>query len=165
MDSPTPTLNAILVLTVLCAVLVVASRIRSLRRAGAFEGITNDDGPVAPPRTRVPLNRFERSAMLGIYAGILGVLALGLKAFVGMSMGPSGPRGWRGYVPMLVIAVMVIIQSALLWRAAKTHGPHILADELPSSDDRLIGGFGSAGAPASPEAEPPAQRGHGDHGR
>lgn len=133
MDSPTPALNALVVLTVASAILVLASRIRSLRRAGVFEGITADHEMDTPSRKSVPLNRFERALMLGIYTGILGVLALTLKTFVGMNMSPLGPRGWRGYLPTLVIAAMVIIQSALLWRSARKHLPFILSSEASDS--------------------------------
>ena len=137
MDSPTPVLNAVLIITVSCAVLVVASRIRSLRRVGAFDGITNDDdGPDESVAKGAPLNRFERALMLCIYAGILGVLALTLKTFVGMTMGVSAPIGWRSYIPTLVVSLMVVVQGALLWRAAKTHLPHILGDNPPSSRER-----------------------------
>jgi hypothetical protein len=133
MDSPTPALNALVIITVLLGVLVIASRIRSLRRVGAFHGITNDADWDPGSGKGAPLNRFERSLMLGIYAGILGVLVLTLKTFVGMTMGVPAPVGWRSYAPTLVVSLMVIAQGALLWRAAKTHLPRILSPGEPDS--------------------------------
>lgn len=135
MDSSGATLNALLVAIPILGATIVLTRIRRLKRGGALATLwqnADDERPVALLPTR-----FERALILAIYACIMGVLVALLRSFIVIHESLSSPRGWRSYVPIIVVGGMVTAHGAILFRAAKRHLPHILDTGSSSANEHL----------------------------
>jgi hypothetical protein len=135
MGSNGGTLIVLLLAIPTLGVLLVISRVGNLKRAGTLGTVWQSDDDEQP--RGLPLTRVERALLLALHTSIMGVLLLTLKSFIGMNGGIPLVAGWRGYVPTLVVGVMITMQGSLMWRATKRHLPHILDAPSPPPTDPL----------------------------